>query len=166
MPFLPDDMGGTHHRTPVVVGTPRGFRQVEDVKPGFGLSSLFSLPAVSKVVTYGSSVLFFDVIEMPAPAVMVVVAGFVEVGVVALLLVDIGERFAAGGGQVNGVAELSVWNDYSYDVTALVGGCRPRDDIRQDRWLDYRNDHAVAARRGSRIRTCVATRECWVRRII
>ncbi|WP_396613914.1 DoxX family protein (plasmid) [Haloferax sp. S1W] len=59
------------------------------------LVALVAKPALSKVVTYGSSVSFFDAIGMPAPAVMVIIAGFIEVGVVALLLVGIRERLAA-----------------------------------------------------------------------
>lgn len=56
---------------------------------------LVAKPALSKVVTYGSSVSFFDVIGMPAPVVMVILAGLIEVGAVALLLVGVGERLAA-----------------------------------------------------------------------
>ncbi|WP_058827165.1 DoxX family protein [Haloferax sp. Q22] len=59
------------------------------------LVALVAKPALSKVVTYGSSVSFFDAIGMPAPALMVVVAGFIEVAAVVLLLVGIGERVAA-----------------------------------------------------------------------
>lgn len=59
------------------------------------LVALVAKPALSKVVTYGGSVSFFDAIGMPAPAVTVVLAGFVEVGAVALLLVGVGERLAA-----------------------------------------------------------------------
>ena len=56
---------------------------------------LVAEPALSKVVTYGKSVAFFDAIGIPAPSLMVVVAGLVEVGAIALLLVGIGERLAA-----------------------------------------------------------------------
>lgn len=56
---------------------------------------LVAKPALSKVVTYGSSVAFFDAIGMPAPAVMVIIAGLIEVGAVVLLLVGVGERLAA-----------------------------------------------------------------------
>ncbi|RDZ39583.1 DoxX family protein [Haloferax sp. Atlit-10N] len=59
------------------------------------LIALVAKPALSKVVTYGSSVSFFDAIGMPAPALMVVVAGLIEVGAVALLLIGVGERIAA-----------------------------------------------------------------------
>lgn len=61
----------------------------------FVLVALVAKPALSKVVTYGSSVSFFDAIGIPAPAVMVIVAGVVEVGAVALLLIGVGERLAA-----------------------------------------------------------------------
>ena len=56
---------------------------------------LVAKPALSKVVTYGSSVAFFDAIGMPAPAAMVIIAGIIEVGAVLLLLVGVGERLAA-----------------------------------------------------------------------
>jgi uncharacterized membrane protein YphA (DoxX/SURF4 family) len=59
------------------------------------LVALVAKPALSKVLTYGGSVSFFDTIGMPAPAVMVIVAGLIEVGAVALLLVGIRERLAA-----------------------------------------------------------------------
>lgn len=56
---------------------------------------LVAKPALSKVVTYGSSVAFFDAIGMPAPAAMVIIAGIIEVGAVILLLIGVGERLAA-----------------------------------------------------------------------
>lgn len=56
---------------------------------------LVAKPAVSKFVTYGSSVAFFDAVGMPAPAATVVVAGLVEVMAVFLLIVGRGERIAA-----------------------------------------------------------------------
>ncbi|WP_306061506.1 DoxX family protein [Natronococcus wangiae] len=59
------------------------------------LVALVAKPALSKVVTYGSSVSFFNAIGMPAPAVMVIIAGLIEVGAVVLLLVGVGERLAA-----------------------------------------------------------------------
>lgn len=61
----------------------------------FVLVALVAKPALSKVVTYGGSVSFFDAIGMPAPAVMVIVAGLIEVGAVVFLLVGVGERLAA-----------------------------------------------------------------------
>lgn len=59
------------------------------------LVALVARPALSKVITYGDSVAFFDAIGMPAPTLMVVIAGFIEVGAVVLLLVGVGERLAA-----------------------------------------------------------------------
>ncbi|WP_254532909.1 DoxX family protein [Natrinema gelatinilyticum] len=61
----------------------------------FVLVVLVAKPASSKVVTYGSSVSFFDAIGIPAPAVMIIVAGVIEVGAVALLLIGVEERLAA-----------------------------------------------------------------------
>ncbi|WP_254524731.1 DoxX family protein [Natrinema caseinilyticum] len=59
------------------------------------LAALVARPALSKFLTYGSSVAFFDAYGIPAPTVMVVVAGIVEVGAVVLLLVGVKERLAA-----------------------------------------------------------------------
>lgn len=56
---------------------------------------LIAKPALSKFITYGDSVSFFDAIGMPAPAVMVLIAGVIEVGAVGLLLVGFGKRLAA-----------------------------------------------------------------------
>lgn len=59
------------------------------------LAVLVTKPALSKFVTFGNSVAFFDAIGMPAPTLMVIVAGLVEVGAVVLLLIGVGERLAA-----------------------------------------------------------------------
>lgn len=59
------------------------------------LVALVAKPAVSKFVTYGDSVSFFDAVGMPAPAVLVIVAGLIEVAACILLLVGTGERLAA-----------------------------------------------------------------------
>lgn len=59
------------------------------------VAALVAKPALSKFLTYGNSVAFFDAIGMPAPTLMVVVAGVVEVGAVVLLLLGVGERLAA-----------------------------------------------------------------------
>jgi uncharacterized membrane protein YphA (DoxX/SURF4 family) len=59
------------------------------------LVALVANPALSKVVTYGDPVSFFDAIGMPAPTVMVVVAGLIEVGAVVLFLAGVRERLAA-----------------------------------------------------------------------
>lgn len=59
------------------------------------VAALVAKPALSKFLTYGNSVAFFDAIGMPAPTLMVVVAGVIEVGAVILLLVGVGDRFAA-----------------------------------------------------------------------
>ncbi|SEP28488.1 DoxX protein [Halogranum amylolyticum] len=59
------------------------------------LVALVAKPAVSKFLTYGNSVAFFDAIGMPFPGLMVVIAGFIEVGAVVLLLVGVKVRLAA-----------------------------------------------------------------------
>lgn len=59
------------------------------------VAALVVNPALSKFLTFGNSVAFFDAIGMPAPAVMVLVAGVIEVTAVVLLLVGVGERLAA-----------------------------------------------------------------------
>lgn len=88
------------------------------------LIALVAKPALSKVVTYGSSVAFFDVIGVPTPAVMVIIAGFIEVGAIVLLLVGVGERLAAASLiPVMLVAILYVgldWKNLSVLVGALV----------------------------------------------
>jgi uncharacterized membrane protein YphA (DoxX/SURF4 family) len=59
------------------------------------VAALVAKPALSKFLTYGNSVAFFDAIGMPAPTLMVVVVGVIEVGAVVLLLIGVGERLAA-----------------------------------------------------------------------
>ena len=59
------------------------------------LVALVAKPALSKVMTYDSSIAFFDAIGMPAPTVMVLLAGFLEIGAVVLLLIGVGKRLAA-----------------------------------------------------------------------
>lgn len=59
------------------------------------VAALVAKPAVSKFLTYGNSVAFFDAIGMPFPEVMVLLAGFIEVGAVVLLLVGVKVRLAA-----------------------------------------------------------------------
>ena len=59
------------------------------------LIALVAKPALSKFVTHENSVTFFDAIGMPAPQLMVIIAGIIEVGAVFLLLVGVGERLAA-----------------------------------------------------------------------
>lgn len=85
------------------------------------LVALVAKPALSKVVTFGSSVSFFDAIGMPAPALMVIVAGFIEVGAVVLLLVGVGERLAAASlVPVMLVAILYVGPDWK-NLSVLLG---------------------------------------------
>lgn len=59
------------------------------------LAALVAKPAVSKFLTYGNSVAFFDAIGMPFPELMVVLAGIIEVVAVVLLLVGRRVRLAA-----------------------------------------------------------------------
>lgn len=59
------------------------------------LVALVTKPALSKFVTHENSVTFFDAIGMPAPQLMVIITGIIEVGAVLLLLVGVGERLAA-----------------------------------------------------------------------
>lgn len=56
---------------------------------------LVAKPAVSKVLSYGNSVSFFDSLGIPYPAAMVLVAGVVELAAVVLLVAGRGERLAA-----------------------------------------------------------------------
>jgi putative oxidoreductase len=59
------------------------------------LVALVAKPALSKFVTYSNSVAFFDAYGIPMPAVMVIVAGVLEITVVVMLLFGIGGRIAA-----------------------------------------------------------------------
>ncbi|WP_231187529.1 DoxX family protein [Haladaptatus sp. DYF46] len=59
------------------------------------LIALIAKPALSKFVTYSDSVAFFDAYGIPFPAVMVIVAGIIELAAVVMLLFGIGGRLAA-----------------------------------------------------------------------
>lgn len=59
------------------------------------LVALIAKPALSKFVTYSDSVSFFDAYGIPFPAVMVIVAGIIELAAVVMLLFGIGGRLAA-----------------------------------------------------------------------
>lgn len=61
----------------------------------FGLVALVAKPALSKVLTYGRSVSFFDALGIPAPAMMVILAGGIQVVTITLFFVGVGERLAA-----------------------------------------------------------------------
>ncbi|AHZ21533.1 DoxX family protein [Haloferax mediterranei ATCC 33500] len=85
------------------------------------LAALVAKPALSKFITHGTSVAFFDAIGMPAPTLMVIVAGFIEVGAVVLLLAGVGERLAAFSLiPVMLVAVLYVGPDWK-NLSVLVG---------------------------------------------
>ena len=60
-----------------------------------GTAGLLLGPAVSKFLTYGQSVQFFRALELPAPAVLVLIVGAVEIGVAVLLLLDRAPRISA-----------------------------------------------------------------------
>ncbi|WP_222913713.1 DoxX family protein [Natrinema sp. SYSU A 869] len=59
------------------------------------LVALVAKPALSKFVTHENSVSFFDAVGIPAPQLMVIIAGIIEVGAVFLLLAGVGKRLAA-----------------------------------------------------------------------
>lgn len=59
------------------------------------VAALVAGPAVSKFLTHGRSVEFFAGLGLPAPAVMVLLAGVVEVAAVALLVLGVGDDLAA-----------------------------------------------------------------------
>jgi putative oxidoreductase len=56
---------------------------------------LIAKPALSKFITYGNSVAFFDAYGIPSPAIMVVVAGVLELAAVVMLFFGIGGQLAA-----------------------------------------------------------------------
>jgi putative oxidoreductase len=59
------------------------------------LVALIAKPALSKFVTYSDSIAFFEAYGIPFPAVMVIVAGIIELAAVVMLLFGIGGRLAA-----------------------------------------------------------------------
>lgn len=82
---------------------------------------LVARPALSKALTYGSSVAFFSEIGIPHPAVMVFVVGAVEILAVVMLLVGAGGRLAALALlPVMLVAIATVGPDWK-NLTVLVG---------------------------------------------
>ena len=60
-----------------------------------GLAGLPLGPGLSKFLTYGQSIQFFSMLELPAHVVLVVVVGAVEIGVAALLSLDRAPRASA-----------------------------------------------------------------------
>lgn len=60
-----------------------------------GIAAVLLGPGVSKFLTYGRSVQFFETLGMPAPAVLVLVVGVVEIGVAVFLVLDRAPRAAA-----------------------------------------------------------------------
>lgn len=60
-----------------------------------GIAGLVLGPGVSKFLTYEQSVQFFRTLAIPAPAIMVVLVGGVELAVAALLLLDRAPRGSA-----------------------------------------------------------------------
>lgn len=99
------------------------------------VAALVAKPALSKFFTYGNSVAFFETIGMPAPALMVVVVGVIEVGAVVLLFIGVGERLAALSlVPVMLVAMLYVgpdWKNLSVLVGALAIFALGTDSLRQ-----------------------------------
>lgn len=60
-----------------------------------GIAALVLGPGVSKFLTYGRSVQFFETLGLPAPAVLVLVVGTIELGIAVLLFLDRAPRAAA-----------------------------------------------------------------------
>jgi putative oxidoreductase len=60
-----------------------------------GIAGLVLGPGVSKFLTYEQSVQFFRTLAIPAPAIMVVLVGGVELAVAVLLLLDRAPRASA-----------------------------------------------------------------------
>lgn len=60
-----------------------------------GIAGLLLGPGLNKFLTYGQSVEFFRGLELPAPQLLVLVVGAVEVGVAAALLLDRAPRASA-----------------------------------------------------------------------
>ena len=60
-----------------------------------GTAALLLGPGVSKFITYGQSVQFFETLGLPVPAVLVLVVGAAEISIAALLFLDRVPRAAA-----------------------------------------------------------------------
>lgn len=72
-----------------------GFRPAVRSILRVGMAGLLLGPGASKFLTYGQSVQFFRTLELPAPTVLVLVVGAVEIGVAVLLLLDRAPRASA-----------------------------------------------------------------------
>ena len=60
-----------------------------------GIAAVLLAPGVSKFLTYGRSVQFFETLGLPAPAVLVLAVGAVEIGIAVFLVLDRAPRAAA-----------------------------------------------------------------------
>ena len=61
----------------------------------YGIAGLLLVPGVSKFLTYGTSVRFFESLGLPFPAVLVPIVGALELGAAALILLDKAPRIAS-----------------------------------------------------------------------
>jgi uncharacterized membrane protein YphA (DoxX/SURF4 family) len=61
----------------------------------YGMAGLLLAPGASKFVTFGTSVRFFESLDLPAPSILVPIVGALELGAAALLLLDRSARIAA-----------------------------------------------------------------------
>lgn len=60
----------------------------------YGVIGLVLPPGIGKFLTYGQSVALFTTLEIPSPAMTVIVVGVIELGAVALLFLNTGRWIA------------------------------------------------------------------------
>lgn len=89
-----------------------------------GIAALLLGPGVSKFLTHGRSVQFFETLGLPAPAVLVLVVGTIEIGVAVFLFLDRVPRAAAAAVVpvmiVASVTAGPTWQNLSVLVAAVV----------------------------------------------
>jgi|AntDeeMetagen134_2_1112570.scaffolds.fasta_scaffold01062_6 uncharacterized membrane protein YphA (DoxX/SURF4 family) len=89
-----------------------------------GIAALLLGPGVSKFLTYGRSVQFFETLELPVPAVLVLVVGTIEIGVAVFLFLDRAPRSAAATAVpvmiVAGVTAGPTWQNLGVLISAFV----------------------------------------------
>ena len=89
-----------------------------------GIAAVLLAPGVSKFLTYGRSVQFFETLGLPAPAVLVLVVGTVEIGVAVCLFLDRAPRVAAVAVVpvmiVAAVTAGPTWQNLGVLISALV----------------------------------------------
>lgn len=89
-----------------------------------GIVTLLFGPGVSKFLTYDRSVQFFEALGLPAPTVLVLVVGVIELGVAVFLFLNRAPRLAALTAMplmiVAAVTAGPTWQNLSVFVAAAI----------------------------------------------